>query len=359
MTTHAIVPTAAIDLGFFSTKYSWLDGSALIRTDQFPSVAVMSDHPQDLPAFQRPEGCLISNEGVPRFVGKGALSMLDGTGQMRGAYPDYSRSQEYKVLFLGALWHLAKDMSLGDAHLKIERLVVGLPMSAMKAHANSLADLCTGTHPIPGVKDPSQTYKVTVAKVHVLSQPQGAMLNLLARDCSASEKTVLVADMGGGTFDWFVAKRMTANVQRSGSHPKGMLNCAQDVCRRIAPESIGNIELVQRIDRALTADVPVATMMGQPVDLTPFLPTANKVVHTCLRDMMLSVGSMDDIDIVLLAGGGAPLVKRVWANVDPKTYERIELEDDPVYANVRGFLEFANFASRNQVKQPGVYARAA
>lgn len=344
MTTHTVLPAAGVDVGFFSTKFAFHDSTGQPHTGLFPSLAPISMPIQDLPSFNRPDGCTVDIEGTPFFVGAGAPQMMDGTGLIRSASTDYSLSRAYRALFLGALWHIARAHKLGDRPLKIERLAVGLPMSAMRTHAQSLAEMCAGPHLIPGVADPSQSFKVSIGKVHVLSQPQGSMLNLLARDPEAARQNILVADMGGGTFDWFLSERMGSVIARSGSHGKGMLNCATDVCNRVAPDSVGNTAVLARFDEALRLGKPTVRVMGTELDITGALSPATTIVMACLEQMQKSVGDFGFIDRVILAGGGAPFVRRVWVQHLPKLASLLEPEDDPVFSNVLGFLAFARRA---------------
>jgi PRTRC genetic system protein D len=353
MTTHTIISASAIDLGFFSTKIASPmtgAGSTSVKTQQFPSLAPISTPMQDLPSFNRPDGCTVTVADVTYFVGSGVHQRMDGSGLTRSSNPDYSRTPEYKALFLGALWHLARSMQLGDTHLKLEHLAVGLPMASMRSHAKFLSDLCSGSHLIPGVADPASQFKVTIGKVHVLSQPQGAMLSMLGTTPSASQENILVADMGGGTFDWFLAERMVANLNKSGSHNRGMLNCSIEICKRIAPDSIGNPGMIQRIDDALREEAPSVKVAGQQVDLADSLPYALQVVESSLRQMALSIGDMGTIDRVIVAGGGAHLITKAWANVFPRYTSLLDVCDDPVYANVRGFLLYARSAAANLSK---------
>lgn len=347
MSTHTILPAAGLDLGFFSTKMAMPihdNSSPSVRAEQFPSLAPISTPIQDLPSFNRPDGCTVKVGDVTYFVGNGVHQNMDGSGLTRSSNPDYSRTPEYKALFLGALWHMARTMKLGDTHLKIQHLVVGLPMACMRTHAKSLAELCSGSHLIPGVADPTGAFKVTVGKVHVLSQPQGAMLSVLGATPSAAQENILVADMGGGTFDWFLAERMVANLNKSGSHNRGMLNCAIEICKRVAPDSLSNPGMIQRIDDALRQELPSVRVAGQEVDMADALPYALQVVESSLRQMSLSVGDMGTVDRVIVTGGGAGLITKAWGRVFPKYVSLLDVCDDPVYANVRGFLLYARSA---------------
>lgn len=348
MTTHSVIPYAAIDLGFFSTKLAVpvLDSaSSRVVTAQFPSLAPVAGLQVDLPAMARPDGCVVKVDEIPHFVGEGSYHLLTSSSLTRSATPNYSNTPEYKALFLGALWHAVRLLKLGDRPVKIERLTVGLPVSAMRTHSQSLEALCTGTHQIPGVADPGTDFKVTIGKVHVLSQPQGAMLSVLVDTPELQDETVLVADMGGGTFDWFLAEKMVAKVNRSGSHNEGMLNAALEVCNRIAPELSGNPDVIQRIDDSLRNGSATVKLGGQLVDLSSSLSFADKVISSGLRAMERKVGEMRSIDRVLVTGGGAAMVSRVWPSVFPGSSAVVEVCEEPVYSNVRGFLVYSRSMS--------------
>ena len=57
--------------------------------------------------------------------------------------------------------------------------------------------------------------------------------------------------------------------------------------------------------------------------------------------MSLSVGSTASIDRVLLAGGGAPLLKARLPHVLPDLVDLAEMIQEPFFANLRGFLYFS------------------
>lgn len=94
MSTHTILPAAGLDLGFFSTKLALpiqTHSSISVLNEQFPSLAPVSTPMQDLPSFNRPDGCTVRVGDVTYFVGQGVHQKMDGSGMTRSSNPDYSQ----------------------------------------------------------------------------------------------------------------------------------------------------------------------------------------------------------------------------------------------------------------------------
>ena len=84
---------------------------------------------------------------------------------------------------------------------EIDLLVVGLPVSMLRARKAELEKLAAGAHPVGGGRT------VVVHRALALAQPQGALLDFTAQhgkvDTIRSERS-LVIDPGMRTFDWLV-----------------------------------------------------------------------------------------------------------------------------------------------------------
>lgn len=64
------------------------------------------------------------------------------------------------------------------------------------------------------------------------------------------------------------------------------------------------------------------------------------MLEECLLKMLSKIGHTDDIDHILLTGGGAPVFHRYFAKRKPQLAELMVLDKNPVFSNVRGFHAF-------------------
>ena len=108
--------------------------------------------------------------------------------------------------------------------------------------------------------------------------------------------------------------------------------------------------MIQRIDDALRQESRTVRVAGKEVEIADSLPYALQVVESSLRQMSLSVGDMGTMDRVIVAGGGASLITKAWANVFPRYTSLLDVCDDAVYANVRGFLLYARSAAATSAR---------
>lgn len=345
MSSHTLIPAAAIDLGFHTTKFAFskLSGTTgPFPCGQFPSLAPSLFIPLESLPTAVPDGVAIALDKNSYFVGNHATVMLSAAGLNRSANADYSTTPEYRAILLGALWHIARDARKGDGNLRIEHLTLGLPMATVRTHRQQLIQLAQGEHNLPSITKDGKPFKLYVSHVHVLSQPQGALLHCVeAVDGAVQDENVVVADLGGGTFDWYLSEAMVPNIARSGSYNRGMLNAATEACKIISPQSVSDVGFLGRIDAALRLGQTEVKITGRMVPMGAAVAAAHKVVDEALGQMVISVGSINTLDRVLLAGGGAPLLKARLAKVLPGLSGVATMGREPVYANVRGFLQYA------------------
>ena len=351
---HVVLPAAGIDIGFHTTKFTTgttsTHSGSQINTDSFPSLA-----PQlsagDAAKYQGVpvDGVFIPIGDHTFLVGKGAPAAMDGAGQVRAANSNYSETPAYKALFLGALSHIAKHQG-ATGSLTIEWLTMGLPVSTVMTHRKQVESMAKGTHEVP-LPGKNGLLRVTVKNALVIGQPQGALIYHTQKLASQmSNETVLVLDMGGGTFDWFISTKMVPNFTLSGSIPKGTLSSSSAVLDKLVsqekldPGYRDNPYLLERIDEAMRNGLPTVGIVGRKLALEPHLPLADSVIRSALTDMATRLGSaMGTIEHVLLTGGGAPLVNRNIKAVLPIAADMLQMDDEPVMSNVKGFHHCSTF----------------
>lgn len=344
------IPALAIDVGFFSTKFTLgraiQDDKSEIKFDLIPSLAPrINGGLHSLPTAAELDGVLIEVEpGVSHFVGKDVYHTTNASGT-RAVISNFSVSSAYKALFLGALYYVARHLGCNGG-LAIKQLVLGLPLSTIYSHSAGLKTFAEGDHVIPNPALPGKTMRVNVHEALVVAQPQGALMNYgVDKLGSPSEHTTLVLDMGGGTFDWFVSNGMKPNHQRCGAAPIGALACAATICDQIHPELRHDAEIMARVDRALWDSTPTVKITGRDYTMADYMPAVKGVLHDAIEQMQKSVGSLRNVDAILLTGGGAKLRNSVIVDMLPEVSHLIEIDKDPVSSNVRGFHMIAEIYS--------------
>lgn len=350
---HIAIDGLGIDIGFFSTKFTTgkrdkKTGEAEVR--QFPSVAPrIAGTMRHIALMDKLKGAVIEVEpGVLHFVGDDVYQVASTSGS-RGVTADYSRSSDYKALFLGALFHIAKEHGATNT-MEIDTVVAGLPISTIYTHAADLSALIQGAHQIPSPVDPEQLLTVHIRHAMVIAQPQGALVSRGVETSGAggSDLNTLVLDMGGGTFDWFVAKGVRPNRSLSGAVSIGALACAGAICDEIKSGLRENPEIMARIDRALRENSRTVLISGIEHEMASFAPIVSRVMADAIEQMRKSVGSLDSMDKILLTGGAAKLLlKGIEASLGAYTH-LIKMDKEPVASNVRGFHSIAVFQAKSR-----------
>lgn len=348
---HKIIPAVGIDIGFFSTKFSLGEslgpsGSEII-VDQFQSIAAQLPRPilPKLPNSSILDAAVIQVKGVQYGVGKDVLSLLGPAGQVRAPRLDYCKSPDYYALFLGALSYISKAANCsGD--LIIESLALGLPLNTVYDHSDFVKKMATGGHIVPSSERPEATMKVIVKNAVVVAQPQGAIVNYTSSldKKVKSDDMCLVLDMGGGTFDWFVCTGdYVPDYERCGATNTGALACANTVCDAIKPGLKEDARSVSKIDFALRTGAASVSIAGHAYKLDAYWPMVSATLHRAITQMCNQVGRLDGFDHILLTGGGAIILEKVFVT-EYSEYSNITLLDvEPVFSNVKGFYRIAQF----------------
>lgn len=339
---------AGIDVGYHNTKFTLgrvkMDQEGGIAADLFPSVAPLlaSEFRADGEIAQRDDGFVVQVEGCDYFVGKDVANYVAGQ-EARALTRNFSQTDKYLALSYGALLSMIqKNQRSGD--LVIDHLTVGLPLSTYMEHRAALRDRMQGKHVL-------SLGTVTIQHVHVIPQPQGALLHHAARCKSSLNGWMLVIDVGGGTVDWYVASKQRPNFTRSGAYAKGMLACALAVVNSMGkPEWRDNHDILSRIDRAIREESSTFHAAQEDQPLQPHLPAVEAVQEEIASRMVEKLGTLDDIDHVVITGGGAKVFRRFLTKHYPRLAAHALMDADPVFANVMGFHLFSEL-SRARAQQ--------
>jgi plasmid segregation protein ParM len=334
------VGARAIDVGYFNVKFTLgrkIEGiSSLIATGMFPSLApiLKTGSARSLHGTPSAEGCTVTIDNVSYFVGRGAEHNSKGI-EPRPVTDAYCLSDKYLALLRGALYYMAKDAGSGHEMI-IPTLVLGLPLNTFYIHQEALAKRGQGEHIFSSPIGEGDC-RVTVEKVEVIVQPAGALVNFGVRNGRVGDGVSLVIDPGGGTLDWYLTRNGIPNLERSGAYPKAMLACAFAVADKLNARWRDQFGIVDKIDKALRERAPSFNVQGKDYNMAEFRPVVEQVLEESLNQMISAVGSTDDIDHILLTGGGATVFGEHLLKKLPQLEPVIKVDPDSVYSNVRGF----------------------
>jgi plasmid segregation protein ParM len=341
-----ILDSVGIDVGFFQTKFtlgrstSNSSVGSSILVGQFPSIAPTAFSGGQLTAAKNLDGVHVTINKQTYFVGASAPVLMGSAGYLRSASERYCATNDYAALLKGALWHISRHHK-ATRSLVIKNLVVGLPMTTIYDNSAFLEELCSGDHVLPSPVDTNEEIKISVKSVVVVAQPQGAIVNYKMTSPVGSVKDndkVLVIDMGGGTFDWFVSLGDFTPVYKLCSATNvGTLNVASLVAGKIKSTFKSNHFILEDIDLALRTGADTFAIGNKNYAMTDYWPEVSGLVGGALSQMRNVVGEVEHIKHVVLSGGGAPLLQRVMREQMPDLAEQIKVDADPVYGNVRGF----------------------
>jgi PRTRC genetic system protein D len=342
-----VLAAAGIDVGFFATKFTCYRQSShgkpgAIVADQFPSLAPrQSGMEVALPNTDKADAVEIEIEpNVSHLVGKDIEKLTHGFGTT-AVTPDYSRQTAYKALFRGALHAIARANAV-KGNLTIETVAAGLPLSSVHTHAKELQEFMRLPHTMPHPADQERELTVVINNPLVLGQPQGALMTYhVAKGRVDRSAVTLVLDMGGGTFDWYVAVGNTPTPQRCGAAPIGALACATAVCNKIDPNFKNSPLIMGRVDAALRTNAATFTVSGTSYEMKNYQSVVRGVLADAIQQMRKSVGNLQEMDAILFTGGAAPMLYSVCHDVLPGLKGVMVLDDDPVTSNVRGFHVWA------------------
>ena len=132
---------------------------------------------------------------------------------------------------------------------------------------------------------------------------------------------------------------------RSGSIPGGM-SILLEVLRQLISEDRGKpLRDITIVDEGLRNHC-TAKIGGSEYNFKHLLEKANTKLIELMRSVLSSVGSLDDIDIIIMVGGGAPYFYQAAQTVFDD--REIIIPKQSIYSNVSGFWIGGNhFASQN------------
>lgn len=304
---------AAIDLGYGHTKCA-VHTSGTTVEDSFPSFcADASGQASGLTGGGMSRLRVVRVEvGDKAFlVGQDSILATDGR-QERLRDPAYCTTSQYTALMLGALTSMRQPV--------IDVLVLGLPITTYSTYRELLESRFTGRHRLPASHtlgiDEAVT-SVDVRKVLVAPQPAGALVAMAAEQPEIKQDMNLVVDLGYFTMDYLVANGIKPAARRSGAVEGGMSGYF-DVLHEAAAKDFAKIYggmpgefrmSHHQYEQALVRGDNMLRTSAGALDLSSAVQAASRKLDEYLDSVAARIGNSGDIINVVLAGGGAELIR--------------------------------------------------
>lgn len=312
----------AIDVGFGHTKYVKSSVPGSIECAHFPSLAYesASDQATDGMGGKRRTVC-IPVSGIYFEVGP-EVELAADNFTARQLHDEYTKTPEYRALTAGALHYMKVP--------HVDLLVVGLPVAQYLAKRTELQKTMTGVFEL------GKKRQVEVRRTLVVAQPQGAMYCYFSDSAHQHDGRTknLVIDAGSRTFDWLVAKGQRVMPKLSDSVNRGVSDILNRVARALSAELKEDYRNLEAIDAALRTGQPVR-IHQRAHDLKKYDPLVQNIADQAMGQVLARLGPTDDVENVVVVGGGAYLFRRAIKKRFPKI--QIREVQEPMYANVRGF----------------------
>jgi len=271
-------------------------------------------------------------DGTPYEVGPDTTLFA---GEVPVLHADYIDTPQYRALLYGALHAMQLE--------RIDLLVTGLPVHQHSSHSARLKKLLTGTHVIR----PGKTVEIVDVKVAI--QPLGGLIAHLHESGNWTrhkKHTYLFIDPGYCTFDWLLSKGLSEVPGKSGSVPCGVSAYLTSIQHDLSRELGLYCSDLEKIDAGLREGQ--FRIWTREIDLQPYKARAEAVIDRAIRALCNRVDVGQNIDEIVLAGGGSfyflPALQRAFPARD------IHVMTEPARANVRGFHLFGKLLAAKQGK---------
>lgn len=292
----------------------------------FPSVVSLATNLSDAATAAKAELETVEVEGKRYFTGDTAR-FQSGATISAGLSDDWTESAEYKALVLSTLKRLA---AMGVPGLENPFVVVGTPANQFSVQRERLEKI---------------TQEVVGGEVRALSQPMGAYLSYVLADNGmpvparmqdgfGHPKSYAVVEVGYFTTDFLLMKE-GQYVESKSKSCEGIYLASENLVRILA-EKRGITTSLLACDQALrqrTIKHFGIQEVGEEVD-----EAAEFVVAKIMAQAnYLYSKEVGDLDGILLAGGGAPVVS---ASLQAK-WPTVKLLTNPRMAVAEGYVKFA------------------
>ena len=323
----------SIDIGYGNVKFCEMrDGQ--LRSDHFPSLSKIKTHRSDKGAADLSLRDLVDVPvGNSTFVVGRDIRLTLSQRADHGSHlqDDYIGTQHHMALFKGALNYLDRG--------KIDLLVTGLPVNFL-GNKEKMKNILIGEHRL-------QSKTITVKDVWILPQPVGGYVDFYINSpdrAQVGKGYSLIIDVGFYTLDWIVVSGMQMLDERSGSAPVGMSHILEKLAELISSDLNQDFRNMNMIEEGIKNDYKMR-IMGKSYDFSHLTSQINDNLVRDASSIKKSVGTLNDIDRVIIVGGGAncylPAIKKILK------HPNITVSQNSLYSNVVGFL----LAGQNRLEQ--------
>lgn len=334
-----ITETVGADFGYGNVKGIFGDGTVM-----FPSVA---GHARDM-KFAAEEtsakypGDQITDQYGDWFIGELALKQIPADQQLmlkgRTSNAD-EQGMAFRLRMMYALLAKMFPVTHGDAiHI---RLATGLPVKHMR-DAALMKETFIGQH---SIQANNANFVANITECMVMPQPYGTLYSqqILPNGELDPHYTAIrtcVVDVGRYTVDCAMDDNGDFIDAQSDSVEAGVHTVQERIAAEMdevfrQPPSYSQIETVLRTKKFKSG--------------TKTYDFSQEVEHAVkpLRDATLALmnrlwGSGMGIDVIYIAGGGAPLVREIVE----RAYPQATVVDNAQMSNARGYLNYARFIAR-------------
>ena len=333
----------AVDVGYGHVKYSQgRSECGEIRCDWFPSQSPGMRNALPLGGVGHGRNTFMINiAGRCYEVGKAVASALHSNTEGSVMDADFAISDAYRARLYGALNYIAQDLP-GS---RIDTLILGLPLNTYSRYSREISSRFSGEHLINASGE-----KLTIRHCQTYPQPFGSYANFLDRQDDLSVPMVLVVDVGYNTCDWFVCQGMTGRL--SGASLRGMsavINAmAKDVINSTKSDAT-ETAVMRLIDLSLITGAPFK-LCGKPVKLEKAQKAGEDIIEEAAQSVKNAVRSAEDIELILVTGGGAQFYKDAIRK--KFLHHEVRVLEDPAFGNVRGFHVIGEALAKSISKIP-------
>ena len=317
---------AAIEVGFGDTKWAYRDANNTIIRKSFPSLAPkhIKDALSNSMGTSARNTFIIDIEGEKFEVGPDVNLVVGQTNGGTFLSDEFPISKNYKALVYGAISQMTANY--------IGHLVLGLPVHTIDRFSNELKRIFTETFKL-------RDRTVTIQKVSVLAQPVGTLVRCKAENMNIGNGiNHLIIDPGYYSTDWVVANGFRVVADRSGGKVSGVSPILRNICNLISDDMNIRFDQVERVNNAIRHSTNLSIMgrIFTVADLWDYVYKSEPIVNDCINQIISKVGSLTDIESVILSGGGSTYYSKVCkSRFSPLPINTLT---NPEYANVVGFL---------------------
>lgn len=315
----------SIDVGYGNTKFCYGGSDDNLKCDHFPSIASLyTGMDRGAGVMVKRDLVEVENANSRYLVGKDSIDTLSSRDDRgRTLLTNYIETPQHLALFRGALAYLGES--------EIDLMVSGLPVNYFAQNKISMAERLKGEHEFPDGR------KVLIKDAWIIPQPIGGFINYFMstnQTDSLADLKSLTIDVGYYTVDWLVCRGLKLQDERSGSTPGGMSLVLERLTHLISEDRQAPFSDVNIVDAGIRNKF-VTRIQGMRYDFSHLIPKMDAYIITAIQSVISSVGSLDDIDVIVLVGGGAHCYKTVVENL--LNGRDIIVPEDSLYSNVKGF----------------------